>query len=306
MSGQPSPGAVTGSGFDGFELTQVDVGATSLRVRIGGSGPPLVLLHGFPQTHLMWKPVAADLARDFTVIAPDLRGYGGSGQPPSEAGHDGYSKRAMALDVVTLAHHLGHRRFGLVGHDRGARVAYRTALDHPDAVERLAVLDIVPTSDMYARMDAEMALRIWNWTFLPQRAPLPESWIDADPLAFLERVGAVNPTYVDAEARADYLAAVSNPAVVHAMCEDYRAGAAVDWPLDAADHGSRTITCPTLALWAEHGAVSRWFDVLATWRMWAEDLQGRELAGCGHFFPEEKPAETVTALREFFGAATTT
>ncbi len=155
------------TGFDDFTLQQVDVGTTSLRVRIGGSGPPLVLLHGFPQTHLMWKSVAADLARDFTVIAPDLRGYGGSRHPGSGADHAAYSKRAMATDVVALARRLGFERFGLVGHDRGARVAYRAALDHPEIVERLCVLDIVPTSDMYARMDAEMALRIWNWTFLP-------------------------------------------------------------------------------------------------------------------------------------------
>ncbi|XVQ09549.1 alpha/beta fold hydrolase [Spirillospora sp. CA-255316] len=293
----------SGTGFEGFELAQVDVGATSLRVRVGGSGPPLVLLHGFPQTHLMWKPVATDLARDFTVIAPDLRGYGGSGHPSSGAGHVGYSKRAMAADIVALARTFGFERFGLVGHDRGARVAYRAALDHPEAVERLCVLDIVPTSEMYARMDAEMALALWNWVFLPQREPLPEAWISADPQAFLDRIGAVDPSYVDAEARADYLAAARNPAVVRAMCEDYRAGVVTDWALDTADHGSRRITCPTQVLWAEHGAVARWFDVLETWRGWANDLRGRQLADCGHFFPEERPKETTMALREFFQSA---
>lgn len=287
--------------FEGFELAQIDVGETRLRVRRGGSGPPLVLLHGAPQTHMMWGQVAGELAQDFTVVAPDLRGYGGSGKVADTPDHAGYSKRAMARDIVALMQGLGFERFDAAGHDRGGRVAFRLALDHPERVRRLCVLDIVPTSDMYERMDVGMALGLWNWIFLAQPAPLPERTIAADDGWLMMRDGAIGGGFMTEDALQEYAAAMRDPATVHAMCEDYRAGVALDWPMDAADKGVRKIACPVLALWGAQGVAGRWFDVLETWRAWADDVRGWAVEDCGHFIPEQKPAETLRAFREFFG-----
>ncbi|MDP3174135.1 MAG: alpha/beta hydrolase [Phenylobacterium sp.] len=286
--------------FEGFELSQVDVGETDLRVRHGGSGPPLILLHGYPQTHMMWGRVADDLARDFTVIAPDLRGYGKSGKPQTTADHEPYSKSAMARDIVALGRHFGFDRFNLAGHDRGARVAYRLALDHPQAVEKLCVLDVVPTNEMYETADAKFALSTWTWFFLPQPAPLPERTLGADPDWSIWRDGAMGAGFMQPDAMADYMEATRDPATLHAMCEDYRAGVSIDWPRDAADKGKVKITAPLLALWGQRGAVASRFDVLEVWRAWADDVRGFAIADCGHFIPEEQPAETVKALRAFF------
>jgi len=286
--------------FEGFQLSQIDVGEVSLRVRHGGSGPPLLLLHGYPQTHMMWGRIAHDLARDFTVIAPDLRGYGGSSAPADADDHATYSKRAMARDAIALMRHFGFQRFDLAGHDRGGRVAYRLALDHPQALRRLAILDIIPTGEVWARADRRFALRYWHWPFLAQRAPMPESIIGQDPELFFFKgqyrraVGAFAP-----DALADYIGAVKDPKVVHAMCEDYRAGAGFDRKLDEDEKGKRTITVPLLVLWGGQGPVGRWYDVLEVWRGWADDVRGEAL-DCGHFLPEEKPAETLAALRGFF------
>jgi haloacetate dehalogenase len=290
------PGVMTT--FKGFQLSQVDIGEVSLRVRHGGSGPPLLLLHGYPETHMLWGQVADELARDFTVVVPDLRGYGKSSKPPSTPDHEPYSKRAMARDNLALMRHFGFERFDVAGHDRGGRVGYRLALDHPEAVRRLSVLDIIPTSEVWARADARFAQGYWHWGFLSQPSPFPETFITKDPRAFFFPREAGGPR--DAEALADYVAAVEDPAVVHAMCEDYRAGATFDRLRDEEDKSAgRKITCPVQVLWGAKGAVGAWYDVLAIWREWARDLRGQAI-DCGHFIPEEKPAETLAAFQAFF------
>ncbi|HEY9217976.1 MAG TPA: alpha/beta hydrolase [Phenylobacterium sp.] len=283
--------------FEGFELSRIDVGETVLRVRHGGGGPPLLLLHGWPETHMMWGRIAADLARDFTVIAPDLRGYGESIGPETTATHEPYSKRAMGRDAVALMAHFGFDRFDLAGHDRGGRVAYRLALDRPEVLRRLAILDIVPTGEVFGRADMAMGLGYWHWFFLAQPHPFPERVIEADPAWFLFR-GGRGP--YDPEALADYIACAKRPSVIHAMCEDYRAGASFDFELDQADRAAgRRFDTPTLVLWGSKGALPRWYDVLALWRDWASDVRGHAI-DAGHFIPEEKPAETLAALRAFF------
>jgi haloacetate dehalogenase len=293
--------------FEGFRLESIDTGEAALRVRYGGSGPPILLLHGHPQTHFMWHGVAADLARDFTVVAPDLRGYGESSKPPTTDDHEPYSKRAMARDVVALMRHLGFERFAVAGHDRGGRVAYRLALDHPDRVSRLAVLDILPTSEHFRRADMQFGLGYWHWFFLAQRFDVPERIIGADPLRFFTRDWArdangtpISPPYHAPEAVEDYLRCYANPDTVHATCEDYRAGATFDFQVDEADRAAgHRITCPMLALWAAKGALPRWYDVLAIWRDWADDVRGGPIAS-GHFMAEEAPEQTIAELREFF------
>lgn len=287
--------------FEGFALEQIDVGEARLRVRHGGSGPPLLLLHGYPQTHLMWGKIAGDLAREFTVVAPDLRGYGGSSKPPSASDHEPYSKRAMARDVRALMGKLGFERFDVVGHDRGGRTAYRLALDAPEAVRRLSVLDIIPTADVWRLADRRFALGYWHWSFLAQPHPFPEHFIAADPVHFAFRI-AQGATYFDPAAYADYTQALADPEVIRAMCEDYRAGASYDVTADEADRGVRQIAAPTQVLWGEKGAVGRWYDVLEVWRPWCADLRGEAIKGAGHFLAEERPAETLAAILAFLRA----
>jgi haloacetate dehalogenase len=292
--------------FEGFRLESIDTGEATLRVRYGGSGPPVLLLHGHPQTHFMWHKVAADLASDFTVVAPDLRGYGDSSKPATTDDHEPYSKRAMARDHVSLMHQLGFERFAVAGHDRGGRCAYRLALDHPDRVSRLAVLDILPTSEHFRRADMQFGLGYWHWFFLAQPFDVPERIIGADPGGFFTRGWPrdasgtpIPPPYHAAEAVADYLRCYANPETVHATCEDYRAGATYDFQLDEADRNAgRRISCPTLALWAAKGALARWYDVLGIWREWADDVRGGPIDS-GHFLPEEAPEQTTTELRSF-------
>jgi haloacetate dehalogenase len=284
--------------FEGFEIDFLDVGEAVIRIRHAGSGPPVLLLHGHPQTHAMWNTVAPRLAEEFTVVAADLRGYGESSKPPTDERHEPYSKRAMARDQVEVMSRLGFERFALAGHDRGGRCAYRLALDHPDRVEKLAVLDIVPTADMWRRVHMEFGMVDWHWFFLAQPAPFPEEVIGADPGRFYfpgDR-GRFHP-----EALEDYLRSVGNPGTIHAMCEDYRAGATIDFELDEGDRGRRRIDCPVLVLWAGRDELGRWFDVLDVWRQWADDVRGRPL-DCGHFLAEEAPDETYEALRNFFSA----
>ena len=283
--------------FEGFEEMMVDVGEAKLRLRRGGSGPPLLLLHGYPQTHAMWHKVAPLLAQDFTVVAADLRGYGGSSKPPSTPDHEPYSKRAMARDQVALMAHLGFPNFAVAGHDRGGRVAYRLALDHPERVTKLATLDIVPTGDAFRSVDMQFGLGYWHWFFLAQPYPLPEHMIEGaiDTYFFRQR----NAPWLDPAALADYLRSVEDPETIHAMCEDYRAGASYDFELDEADRGKRRIACPMLALWGKRGQLEKRYDVLEVWRGWADDVSGGGI-DCGHYLPEEAPAETHAALRDFF------
>jgi haloacetate dehalogenase len=292
---QAVPG-IHGGVFEGFELSFVDTGEATIRLRHGGNGPPLLLLHGHPQTHAMWNLVAPRLAADFTVVAADLRGYGDSSKPPTTPDHEPYSKRAMARDQVEVMRQLGFERFGVAGHDRGGRCAYRLALDHPKRVERLAVLDIVPTGDMWHRVDMEFGLVDWHWFFLAQPAPFPEEVIGSNPDAYYFHGDR---SRFDPEALEDYLRSVRDPETIHGMCEDYRAGATIDFELDEADRGKRRIECPVLALWSGREELGRWFDVLDVWRQWADDVRGRALDS-GHFLAEEAPDETYEELRTFF------
>jgi haloacetate dehalogenase len=288
--------------FEGFATTTIDTGATTIRVRHGGSGPPLLLLHGNPQTSAMWHKVAPRLARDFTVVATDLRGYGASGKPPSAPDHEPYSKRAMARDQVAVMAQLGYDRYFVAGHDRGGRVGYRMALDHPERVLRLAVLDIVPTSEALRRADVRFGLGYWHWFFLAQPEPLPERLIGADPDEYWFLHTSREPKARDffGAALEEYLAAFRDPATRQAICEDYRAGVTADLAHDEADRAAaRRIVCPLLALWGGQGKLEAWYDVLAVWRDWADDVRGRPIA-CGHYLAEEAPDETYAELRAFF------
>jgi haloacetate dehalogenase len=285
-----------GTMFEDFALDRIDVGEAVLRVRHGGSGPPVLLLHGHPRTHTTWHRVAPLLAHDHTVVCPDLRGYGESSKPPTAADHQPYSKRAMARDCVALMRALGHERFAVAGHDRGGYVAFRTALDHPGSVTHLAVLDDVPIGDALARCDAAFATRWWHWFFLAQPSPKPERAIGADPDAWYH----ASPESMGAENYADFRRAIHDPATVHAMCEDYRAGLGVDRAHDDADRrAGRRIACPVLALWAARDDLPDLYgDVLAIWRDWADDVSGRAI-DCGHHLAEEAPEELATELRAF-------
>jgi haloacetate dehalogenase len=292
-----------------FETAQVDTGETTIFLRRSGSGSPILLLHGFPQTHLMWRSVAPLLARDFTVVCADLRGYGRSGCPPSAADHAPYTKRAMAREMVIVMERLGFPRFSVAGHDRGGRVAYRMALDHPDRVAALAVLDIVPTSTAWDRADAKFALGYWPWSLLAQSEPLPETILSASPEAIVDAAlgGWGSPASVfPADVRAAYVDALRDPAHVHAICEEYRAAATIDREHDAHDLGTgRRIACPVLALWTAEGPVGDWYaeegGPIALWSAWAEDVRGHAV-NAGHFFPEETPEQTAEALNRFFPA----
>ena len=269
--------------------------------RMAGNGPPLLLLHGFPQTNFMWHKIAPALAADFTVIAADLRGYGDSSKPPTVSDHSPYSKRAMAADMVALMASLGHAKFAVAGHDRGGRVAHRMARDHPDVVTRLAVLDIAPTASMYGQTDMRFATAYYHWFFLIQPAPLPEKMIGADPEFYLRTKGAhwgrTEGAFTEA-AFADYLRCFRQPETIHAMCEDYRAAATIDLQHDAADAGKKLVM-PVLALWGASGFVGSAYDVLAEWRAVAQDVRGHAVPG-GHYLPEEAPQETLAALQGFF------
>jgi len=282
--------------FDGFALERVDVGDAVLRVRHGGAGPPLLLLHGHPRTHATWHRVAPLLAGEFTVVCPDLRGYGQSSKPPTTADHSPYSKRAMASDCVALMRHLGHDRFALVGHDRGGAVAYRLALDHPAVVTHLAALDTLPIGEHLARCDARFAAAWWHWFFLGQTAKPAERVINADPDAWY----TAGPEQMGAEAYEDFRAAVRDPRTVHAMCEDYRAGLGVDRAADDADRAAeRRITCPVLVAWSTgDDLIDLYPDPVDIWRSWADDVRGLGIDS-GHHMAEDAPEALAEALRKF-------
>ncbi|MEU4326752.1 alpha/beta fold hydrolase [Nonomuraea dietziae] len=282
--------------FEDFIDEHVDVGEARLRVRHGGSGAPVLLLHGHPRTHATWHRVAPLLAADFTVVCPDLRGYGRSSKPPSTPDHEPYSKRAMAGDCVRLMRALGHERFAVVGHDRGAYVAQRLGLDHPEAVTHVAVLDVVPIGEALARCDAGFASAWWHWFFLGQTATPAERVINADPDAWY----GLTPEVMGQEAYDDLRAALHDPETVHAMCEDYRAGLGLDRAADDADRAAgRTIACPLLALWATGDDMEDLYgDVLAVWRGWAENVDGGPIES-GHHMAEEAPDQLAARLRLF-------
>jgi haloacetate dehalogenase len=287
----------------GFETRDVEVDGVRIHVATGGQGAPLLLVHGHPQTHSTWRDIAPTLAEQYTVIAPDLRGYGDSDRPASDAEHQPYSKRVMAADLVGLMRQLGHERFAVVGHDRGGRVAHRMALDHPDAVERLAVLDIAPTATMYARTNQDFATRYYHWFFFIQPEPLPERLIEGEPEFFL-RAQLAGQSATEGVPAADiaeeYLRCYRLPGTAHAICEDYRASAGIDLVHDAADRDAgRRLTQPLLALWGEKGTVGALYDVLDTWR----DVSSAGVTGaalnCGHMVQEEQPTATLDQLLPF-------
>ena len=296
--------------IDGFATREVATAHASIFCHSGGSGPPLLLLHGFPQTSLMWRDVAPRLARDFTVIAADLPGYGRSGCPAQSEDHAAMSKRALAAALVEAMAILGHTRFAIAGHDRGGRVAYRAALDHPGTVTAAVVLDVIPTLDVWDRADHRLALSFWPFSLLAQPAPLPEQLILGAPEAVVDNAltqwGSAAGTF-PAWVRDAYVAALRDPAHVHAICEEYRAAASIDRELDRADRDAgRQIACPLLALWSDRGALATWYEneggPLGLWRRWATNVEGQPVTG-GHFFPEEQPAATAALIRDFLRGA---
>jgi haloacetate dehalogenase len=287
--------------FPGFVQQRITTASGAINLRRAGSGPALLLLHGYPQTHAIWHLVAPVLALRFTVVAADLPGYGDSERPATAPDHLPHSKRAMAATLVQAMRALGHERFMVVGHDRGARVAYRMALDHAETVAKLVVLDIVPTLTMWERMGRTLAMSTFHWPFLAQPNGIPEAMIGHDPVWWLDTLLArwAAPGFrFNGEALEEYRRAFRDPACIHASCEDYRAGATCDVDHDRADLGRRKIVAPTLALWGETGLARRSDDPLTVWRDWAQNVQGRPLV-CGHHLPEEQPAELVAALGSF-------
>jgi haloacetate dehalogenase len=295
--------------LDGFKTHEIDTGEARIFARSSGSGSPVLLLHGFPETHLMWRNVAPSLAQHHTVVCVDLRGYGRSGCPPSAPDHGPYAKRSLAHDMVAVMETLGFPRFSIAGHDRGGRVAYRLALDHAGRVDRVAVLDIVPTGAVWERADSRFALDYWPWTLLAQPAPLPERLLTSAPEAVIDDAlgGWGSPaTAFGPDVRAAYVEALRDPSHAHAICEEYRAAATLDRTHDDEDRlRGKRIERPLLVLWSAHGALNTWYaeegGPLGVWRAWADDAQGRAL-DAGHFFPEEIPEETAEHLGRFFAA----
>jgi haloacetate dehalogenase len=283
--------------FPGFERLRIQTAGAHIHGVKGGKGPPLLLLHGWPQSHLEWHYIAPRLAREFTVVATDLRGYGDSSKPEDGVNHAAHSKRAMAQDQVEVMEQLGFRRYAVVGHDRGGRVAHRMALDHAERVTRVAVLDIVPTLQLYTSVTKAFATAYYHWFFLIQPAPFPETLLDGKEEFLLRRVlrGQI-PKNISDSVFQHYLRCMRQPGTLHAMCEDYRAAASIDLEHDQAD--PRKIACPLLVLWGLKGAMQPLYDVLATWRERASDVRGQGL-DCGHWMPEELPDEVYTQLRTF-------
>ncbi len=291
--------------FEGFRAERIVTDEAEIAVLVGGSGPPLLLLHGFPETHAMWHAVAPRLARTFSLVVPDLRGYGDSKGPSPDRDHRNYSKRIMAGDMITVMFALGYPRFSVAGHDRGARVAYRLALDRPDLVERLAVLDIVPTFEVWTRMDWRRALSGYHWLLLAQPAPLPERLIARDPDLFISSLlhrWAGNVDALHPEAVAAYVRQFQQPSVVEAACEDYRAGATIDFEHDRTDReAGHRLTRPVLLIWGrQYLRAKADATPMDIWTAWAEDVHEVALT-CGHFVAEEQPDACAEALRAFFG-----
>ena len=278
--------------FEGFSDVSATVDGIKIHALMAGAGPALLLLHGHPQTHAIWHKVAPTLARQFTIVVADLRGYGDSGKPPGEPDHANYAKRRMALDQVRLMQALGLPTFAVIGHDRGGRVAARMALDHPDVVSRLVTLDVAPTLAMYQQTSFEFARAYWHWFFLVRPSPFPETLIRADPDLYLQQTMGARSAGLKPfapEAYAAYLRCLSDPATAHGICEDYRASVGIDLEHDQADLAAgKQIQCPFLALWGRDGVIERCFDPLAEWRRWNPGVKGMALP-CGHYIPEEAP-----------------
>ncbi|MBC8268460.1 MAG: alpha/beta hydrolase [Rhodospirillaceae bacterium] len=287
--------------FEGFERARIKTDGAEINLQKGGNGPPLLLLHGYPQTHVMWHKIAHRLAEDFSVVIPDLRGYGDSSKPPGGDAHEGYSKRAMAGDQVQVMESLGYEKFFVAGHDRGGRVTHRMALDHPEKILKASVLDIVPTHKIFTTVNQKVASGYYHWFFLIQPGGLPERLIGNDPEFYLrQKLGhwsASTSGFTD-EAMAEYIRCYSMPETIHASCEDYRAAASIDMVHDEADM-DKLVECPLLVLWGKNGLMDSSYDVLETWHERARDAHGQAI-NCGHFLAEENPDETFRALFDFF------
>ncbi len=286
--------------FPGFEERRIETSGAAINLVTGGSGPPLLLLHGYPQTHVLWRKVAPRLAQDFTLVIPDLRGYGDSAKPPAGPDQAAYSKRALAQDQVETMAALGHERFRVAGHDRGARVTHRLLRDHPGRIERAALLDIVPTLYRFETIDQKAATGSYHWFFLIQPAPFPERLIGAESEYYLRHSFGLdrNPNAMEPEVFAEYLRCFSNPETIRATCDEYRAGAGIDLEHDRADRG-RKVAMPLLILWGQRSGQGSGYDMLAVWREHADNVTGQAIAS-GHFLPEEAPDDTYQALRGFF------
>lgn len=283
--------------LEGFTQRRVPTSDATINVRTAGSGPPLLLLHGYPQTHVEWRHIAPRLAEDHTVVLADLRGYGDSDKPRGSDTHVEYSKRVMAQDLVEVMEALGHERFVVIGHDRGGRVAHRMALDHPDRVLGLVVIDIAPTYEMFRTADASFGHRQFHWFFLAQPVDLPERLLaGAEEYWVRKRVGREGRDFIEEEAVREYIRCFT-AATIHGSCEDYRAAATIDLEHDEADLDVK-VACPTLVLWGAMGQINRRYDALAVWRERATDVDGEAMPS-GHFVPEEAPEETFRALRTF-------
>jgi haloacetate dehalogenase len=292
--------------FPGFTLEHVAVSAGALRLRRGGDGPPLLLLHGNPQTHAMWHKVAPELAKHYSVYCPDLRGYGGSFKPPATPDHAPYAKKEMAKDMAELMQHFGHDRFRVAAHDRGARVAHRLALDHPRRVQKLVVMDIIPTLEHFERADMTMAMGYYHWFWFAQPHPFPENVICAAPDAWWRAHTSREPKppdFFDREALVDYMSAVHDPEMIRGMCEDYRAAATIDLEHDRASRAAgERVRCPLLVLWGRKAKIEAWYDALAVWKQYCSAEVTGGAVDSGHYLAEEAPQEVLARLTAFFPA----
>jgi len=287
--------------LDTFTRQFIKTAGAEILVRSAGVGEPLVLLHGYPQTGVMWSRVASQLANDFFVVCPDLRGYGDSSKPDAGLNHEMYSKRAMAQDIIDVMQNLGFNEFFVAGHDRGGRVAHRLALDHPKSIKRICVMDIVPTLHMFDHTDQNFATGYYHWFFLIQGEDLPERMIGANPEYYLRmKLGQWSgpEAIFDPQAISEYVRCFSDPRTIHSTCEDYRAAAGIDLDHDRVDQGDK-IKCPLLALWGDQGFIHKNFEVLSVWKEYAATVSGEAL-NCGHFLPEERPDEVIEGLTRFF------
>lgn len=292
--------------FDGFTLEHVAIASGKIRLRRGGKGPPLLLLHGNPQTHAMWHKVAPQLAERFSLILPDLRGYGGSFKPPVTTDHAPYAKKEMAQDLVEVMEHFGHQKFFVAAHDRGARVAHRLALDHPARVQKLALMDIIPTLEHFERTDMAMAMGYYHWFWFAQPHPFPENVISAAPEAWWRAHTSREPKppdFFEREALTDYMAAIHDPEMIRGMCEDYRAAATIDLEHDRASRAAgKKIQCPLLVLWGKKAKIEAWYDALAIWRGYCSAEVSGGPVDSGHYLAEEAPQQVLERLKAFFSA----
>lgn len=288
--------------LENFTRQQLQVNGVSINLRHGGNGPPLLLLHGFPQTHVIWHKVADRLAQHYTLVMPDLRGYGDSSKPQGAVDHGNYSKRVMAQDMLEVMRMLGFDSFFVGAHDRGARVAHRLALDHPDAIRKLIIIDIAPTRTMYEHTSKAFATLYYHWFFLIQPFPLPETLIGNNASYFLRTTlgswGTTSTGFFDPAAFAEYERCFCTPEAIHAACEDYRAAATIDLEHDA-DHEVNKIRCPTHIVWGERGVVGRLFHPLEDWQAKCEQPVTGKVLPAGHFIPDEAPDLLLTELLAF-------